>query len=318
MEFHRVPEEFTPPPEEYRVPAEPVDLPGEEFSPRPGGTRRQTEDRHGRLKRLMLLPLAAAVTSAALWMASAGFDPLHGGTSDRGGQQVMPVHPAQTIEEQEDEFPVLPNPDPDFAGDYAWSEFGSEEYVRIASEDAQEFVFLHAGGYYREMEGFEEGTLPGASYDRAANTLTLENFSGSVLDVNLMGNGFTIRLIGENRLQTLMVWGAMYGGSVTFTGDGRLTIDGGDEPAIRLNAEGSRSCLMVDRGVTVEAHSEDAAVVIIETALDPAVYCRRGVTVTGGVDTVADQMEIDGTMYYTHVMVDENGNPATYVRFGAE
>ncbi len=414
MEFHRVPEEFTPPPEEYRVPAEPVDLPGEEFSPRPG-TRRARDNRHRLLKRLMLVPLAATVAATSLWLASFNADPLGadaleeqppeerqigpgeeeisdvefrvtivstgetavftGGdeervldearawVSDVGGdpdgmrlvreesvlvdtiysddciivgdpddmehayiaqgtvtyvyRRVIHYEVSGPVED-DDAFPVLPNPDPDFAGDYAWSEFGSEEYVRIASEDAQEFVFLHAGGYYREMEGVEEGTLPGASYDRAANTLTLENFSGSVLDVNLMGNGFTIRLIGENRLQTLMVWGAMYGGSITFTGDGRLTIDGGDEPAIRLNAEGSQSCLMVDRGVTVEAYSEDAAVVIIETALDPAVYCRRGAAVTGGVDTVVDQVEIDGTIYYTHVMMDGDGDPATYVRFGAE
>lgn len=218
----------------------------------------------------------------------------------------------------DDAFPDLPNLNPDFAGDYAWGNEGPEEYVRIMPEGTQETVYLHMGEAWRVIDQQSEGTVPGATYDRLTNILTLENFSGNILDVNLMGNGFTIRLVGENRLHMLMVWGAGYGGSVTFTGEGSLVVDGGQEPAIRLHAEGSQSCLMVDRGVTVEAYSDYAAVAIWETALDPAVYCRRGVTVTGGEPIVADQTEIDGTTYYTHTMVDENGNPATYVRFGAE
>ena len=415
MEFTRVPEEFTPPPEEYRLPAEPVDRPEEEFSPR-SAARKPRGDNHGRLKRLMLLPLAATVAAASLWMSSFNVDPLGAGAADGEPRHEQPHGPqTEPAEEQtftyqlhvtytptgesaafsgedeeqalaearewvaarggdpdslqylrreevlvdtiysddciivgdpddmehayiaqgtvtyvyrrdiyceaygtEDEFPVLPNPDPDFAGNYAWGNEGPEEYVRLMPEGTQEMTYLHMGEAWRRIEGREEGTVPGAAYDRETNTLTLENFSGDILDVNLMGNGFTVRLIGENRLRMLMVWGAGYGGSVTFVGDGRLVIDGGDEPAIRLNAEGSQSCLMVDNGVTVEAYSNAAAVLINETALDPAVYCRRGVTVTGGADTVVDQVEIDGTTYYTHVMVDENGNPAAYVRFGAE
>ncbi len=407
MEEYRLPEEFAPLPEEYRVPAEPVDRPGEEFSPRPGA-RRRSADRHRLLKRLMLVPLAAAVASSALWLSSFGLDPLGADAPERTDQN-RPVEEQTTGYEvhvtyaptgetaaftgedeegalsqartwvaerggdpdgmrflrqeqllvdtiysddciivgdpddmehayiaqgtvtyvyrweiyyeangEDDAFPVLPNLFPDFAGDYAWGDYGPEEYVRIMTEGTQEAVYLHMGEAWRQLEGQGEGDLPGASYDRETNVLTLENFSGDILDVNLMGNGFTVRLIGENRLRMLMVWGAMYGGSVTFVGDGRLVIDGGDEPAIRLNAEGSQSCLMVDNGVTVEAYSNAAAVLINETALDPAVYCRRGVTVTGGADTVVDQVENDGTTYYTHVMVDENGNPAAYVRFGAD
>ncbi|MBQ2061298.1 MAG: hypothetical protein II458_01320 [Oscillospiraceae bacterium] len=407
MEFHRVPEEFTPPPEEYRVPAEPVDRPGEEFSPRPAA-RRRSADRHRLLKRLMLVPLAAAVASAALWMSSFGYDPLGVDAPERGSETApgedrssgYEIHVTYaptgesavfTGEDEEqalsqartwvadrggdpdgmrylreekflvdtiysddciivgdpddmehayiaqgtvtyvyrweiyyeaydadDAFPVLPNWDPDFAGDYAWSGQGSEEYVRLYSAAEQDYTYLQMGGVWAGMGG-REGDVPGASYDRDRNVLTLENFSGDVLDVNLMGNGFTIRLIGENRLGQLVIWGAGYAGSVTFTGDGRLTVDGGDDSiAILLNAEGSQSCLMVDRGVTVEARSNRAAVVIRDTAMDPAVYCRRGVTVAGGTDAVVDRTEVDGTTYYTHAVEDENGNLSTYVRFGAE
>ena len=216
----------------------------------------------------------------------------------------------------DDAFPTLPNLDPDFAGDYAWSGQGSEEYVRVLLPGESDYTYLQMGSVWADMGG-REGDIPGASYDRATNTLTLENFYGDILDANLMGNGFTIRLIGQNRLEMLMVWGAGYGGSVTFIGDGSLTIDGGQEPAIRLNAEGSQSCLMVDRGVTVEARSESAAVVILDTMIDPAIYCRTGVTVSGGMPAVLDQAEGDnGDRYYVYSVMDDDGNPATYVRFG--
>lgn len=68
-------------------------------------------------------------------------------------------------------------------------------------------------------------TMPDAWYDISTNTLTLDNFTGEVLEVNLMGNGFTINLIGENHLDELIMWGAGYGGSVTFTGTGSLTLN---------------------------------------------------------------------------------------------
>ena len=58
---------------------------------------------------------------------------------------------------------------------------------------------------------------PGIRYDSSTNTLTLHNFTGPLLDINLMGNGFTIKLEGENHLEMLRAWGFGYGGSVTFT-----------------------------------------------------------------------------------------------------
>ena len=57
MEFHRVPEEFTPPPEEYRVPAEPVDRPEEEFSPRSAARKSRSDVVPGKI--------APAVTAVA-------------------------------------------------------------------------------------------------------------------------------------------------------------------------------------------------------------------------------------------------------------
>ena len=143
-------------------------------------------------------------------------------------------------------FPTLPNRAPDFAGDYAWSGSGSEEYVRLIPSGGTSYAYLQAGSVWVGM-GAAETAVPGATYDKATNTLTLENFSAAVLDVNLMGNGFTIRLIGDNTLDQLTVWGAGYAGSVLLTGTGTLTVNQNgaapDGVGIRLNAEAATSPL---------------------------------------------------------------------------
>ena len=94
-------------------------------------------------------------------------------------------------------------------------------------------------------------SIPGASYDEATNTLTLNNYTGEFLNVNLMGNGFKLRLVGENELKGIVVWGFMYGGSLTITGDGKLTINHTNTPGIRMECESSASCLMIDSNVTL-------------------------------------------------------------------
>ena len=73
------------------------------------------------------------------------------------------------------------------------------------------------------------------------------------LNANLMGNGFKLKLVGDNNLKGIVVWGFMYGGSLTVTGDGKLTLTGvNGEPAIKLECENSPSCLMIDSNVTIE------------------------------------------------------------------
>ena len=104
------------------------------------------------------------------------------------------------------------------AGGTAWSGLGSEEYLYVDSQ------YLHAGTIYTD-NGTAIGTVSGASYDKTTNTLTLNNFTGGVIDANLLGNGFKIELIGENSLDYICIWGAMYGGSVTFTGSGSIKIN---------------------------------------------------------------------------------------------
>lgn len=182
---------------------------------------------------------------------------------------------ADGYSEDDETFPALPNQDPDFDGEYAWGGMGSEEYLRIFMSD-KSTLYLEAGGYWKNNEGAVESSLPTCSYDRNTNTLTLQGFNDSeaVLDVNLMGNGFKIRLVGENHIGSIQVWGAMYAGSVTFIGSGSLYINEAHPElgtGILLNAEGSESCVMVGSKVYLEIHGDHQIAVYDTQAADPIV-----------------------------------------------
>ena len=152
----------------------------------------------------------------------------------------------------------------------------------------------------------------------ATNTLTLENYHGGFIDANLMGNGFKIRLIGDNSLDYIKLWGAMYGGSVTFTGSGSIRLnESGNAPdgvGLYLECEDSPSCVMVDRQATVEVFGE-YAIVIHRTTLEKAIYTLRPVTVTGG--TYSDGEFVEYTVTITddsgNVVTDDNGEPVTEI-----
>ena len=125
-------------------------------------------------------------------------------------------------------------------------------------------------------------SLPGAYYDEATNTLTLDNYTGQFLNVNLMGNGFKLKLVGDNELTGIVVWGFMYGGSLTITGDGKLTLNGkGGTQAIRLECENSPSCLMIDSNVTIEIKGGSGNVAVIDSTLDKGIYYLKPLEVKG-------------------------------------
>ncbi len=214
-----------------------------------------------------------------------------------------------------DPFPKLGNLDPDFAGKYAWSGQGSEEYV-VVSADGVNNSFLHAGTYYT-ASGVKAGGVSGASYDRSTNTLTLTDYHGAFVDVNLMGNGFTVKLVGDNTLDYLSVWGAMYGGSVTFTGDGSLTLNKSGKAAsgLLLNCEYSASCLMIDSGVTLEIYGQPA-LFIGDSLMEETIFVREPVRMSGGTVTVEKAgTNEDGDPCYTVNVTDPSGQPATHVTF---
>ena len=316
-EFHFSPEEneltrVEPFYDEYRFSKEPERVIYDEYA-QGGGRSDQTDgSRRARLKKILLMQAASVLAVASVVTAAAGVDPLGGATASPGGTSVVtPVTPAVTADDTA--FPTLGNLDPDFAGNYAWSGTGtanSEEYVRFVPSGGSSYTFLVAGGAWKSM-GAVVGTDPNAVYDKDSNTLTLTDFHASVLDMNLMGNGFTVKLEGNSSLDQLVLWGAMYGGSVTFTGDGTLTLNesGAASCGLLINGENSRSCVIVKKGVKLDIYGSDAAVMILDTTMDPAIYVSDYLTLTGG--EISGATNANG--YYDCTVVAADGAPATRV-----
>ncbi len=305
-EFNDASEDHPPREQDAGVTYRPAALPSAEEAAEAAKRRRRE-----RLKDFLLKPLVAVSVAATAFAGAVGLDMLgydiftsdsgdslleealrgeffHGDKDQWSSSESMhfiegfdqPQYP--TASKAVRSFPELDNPDPDFAGTYAWGGMGSEAYVRVGSDDDADWQYLYAGSYWRDYEGAEDFTGTGAVYDQGTNTLTLTNFSCSALDVNMMGNAFKINLVGENTIGRIVVWGAGYGGSVTFTGNGSLTVDAEDEIALLLECEGAASCLMVDSGVKITLNSYRQALLVRGTALDQGIYFKRRLSMIGG------------------------------------
>lgn len=320
--------------DEYKVSREPKRVIYDEYAQGSGPLKQSEERKRSKLRKYMMMLTAAVIASLSAVTAAVGADPLGADVLNGSKAIVSPgggsstVTPTSDDDEDDDAFPTLGNLNPDFAGDYAWSGTGtanSEEYVRLVPAGGSTYTFLVAGGAWKSM-GATVGTDLNASYDKESNTLTLNNFNGAVLDMNLMGNGFTIKLEGDNYIDQLMLWGAMYGGSVTFTGDGTLTLGAGGsaEYGLVINGEASQSCVMVKKGVKLDIYGNTAAIMIGDTLIDPALYLSKSLKLSEGEITSAsrevtltneDGSKEDLTLYDCTV-VDANGNPLTHVTIG--
>ena len=324
-----------------------------EFNGDTGSLREETKnraERHARVKRMLMAPLASTLAVVSLVFASFAADPLgsdflvSGSIFSSSAASPAPTPaPTPSAAPATDAFPSSPNLDPDFSGAYAWAGLGSEEYLVVDSQ------YLHAGTYYTNG-GVSLVSPAGASYDKTTNTLTLNNYHGGFIDANLMGNGFKIRLIGGNSLDYIKLWGAMYGGSVTFTGTGSITLNkNGTAPSgvgLYLACEYSPSCVMIDREATVEVYGT-YAVIIESTTLEKAIYTLSPITITGGecasgafvahtvpltdesgnvifdedgmpvteVITVKEIAEDKGMALYDYSVVGSDGLPSSYVKF---
>ncbi|MGN0165321.1 MAG: hypothetical protein ACI39R_04000 [Lachnospiraceae bacterium] len=310
---------------------------------------------HSRVKKYMLLPVTAGIAVVSLVFAAFQYDPLGNDifadtdktavvtlSPDNPREETdkpvithtseMPADPTPTpweenrfSDEPDDSFPHLTNLSPN--GEIPDLGVINEEYIRIASESEELFIAAgSAWAYYDENWNaipVPISTVPGISYDADTNTLTLDNYKGPLLDVNLMGNSFTIRLIGDNSLDKLLVWGFYYGGSVTITGDGSLTVnkDMSYETGIELTAEFSESCLMVDGNVTLDVYGTKMAVVVHATSMEKAIYYLSPLTLTGGVRTGGDYVRQNDGQYasvyegfhdYT-IAKDESGTPSKHI-----
>ncbi|MBO4750068.1 MAG: hypothetical protein J5546_07090 [Lachnospiraceae bacterium] len=222
-------------------------------------------------------------------------------------------------------FPILPNPDPDYAGDYAWNVNGPEWFITVRPRGDNIFYNVACGAGI--AASFD--TVDGAYYDPSTNTLTLDNFIGDFAEINLMGNGFTINLIGENSIRLFKIWGAGYGGSVRFTGTGSLVINEGyglDNGGFTMEAERSDGCIMVDYGVTLEFYGslqlEEVypPISVKESKLRQTLYLAPDMELTAyrdrdsdsyGIGYMADDPTQDNER---QIVYTQNGAIANYVR----
>lgn len=108
-------------------------------------------------------------------------------------------------------------------------------------------------------------TVEGISYDRASNTLTIENYNNTKnrIATNMMGDDFKINIKGENHIGELVSYGDGWGGSITLTGNGTLYINENKsyETGIYMNAETTKSVLTVGPECSVYVYSGQNAIV---------------------------------------------------------
>ena len=312
--------------------------------------------RHSSLKDILLKPalsitMVLTVTLAAFGFDFLGFDYLNSGLTtmnihwlenheDQWGErqehwdEPHDPHRDEPYEDypddnpdnrEEDSFPNLRNLDPDYAGNYAWGDLGSEVYLRMTFTEGDNSFGLYfvKGEAWQSIDPDVEtvDSYGGAWYDSSSNTLTLDNVHYDVLDTNLMGNSFTVRLIGESEIGMVSIWGAGYAGSVTFEGDGILRIT---QEGIRINAEGSQSCIIVKSGVTLEINSYnegEGALFIDSTTMKKAIYTSSDLNIRDingnlcKIETMTE--EGDGSAIYYHRVLTSDGEPATFIYISA-
>lgn len=264
----------------------------------------------------------------------------------RGGNAVYKVviyydaflrsHSEGYYEFGDDALPRLSNLEPDFDGRYAWNGEESEEYIRIVMPGEDTYRYLQLGEIWESSFGGKLGEVPGATYDPETNVLTLENCTIDLLDVNLMGNGFTVQLSGVNHIGRIVMWGAGYAGSVRFVGPGELYVneDSVNEIGLLINAENSASALLIDKDAELDISGSQCAVAITQTTLEKAICFVDGETYLGGGVRAGGQFvaDADGNLsferislyevseqqdigYYDYTVILPDGTPATNVEF---
>lgn len=222
-------------------------------------------------------------------------------------------------EEADSGFPELANLKPN--GSVPGYGVLDEEYILVEGQSYGTQSYIYAGlAYYTEDENGEPASpvtgYNGIEYDEDANTLTLSNCTAEILNINMMGNGLKIVLEGDNRFDHILIWGFHYGGSVTITGSGSLSVNADQtyDAGILLRGEESQTCLMIDSGVNVEAYGAKYAILVEATSMEKAIYYLPPLTLSSGTRRSGYYLTSSGD-YKDYTIVDENGAPLTHVKF---
>lgn len=129
----------------------------------------------------------------------------------------------------------------------------------------------YAKSYVVYAQNQVKNELENAVYDKATNTLTLNNFDGThyALETNMMGDDFTIEVKGNCSIYRMVIWGDRYGGGLTFKGDGTLTVNPNKLECIPIvhYEEGAASSLNFDAGVTVKIYADETIAYLTQTTI---------------------------------------------------
>ena len=179
--------------------------------------------------------------------------------------------------------------------------------VMAENGPSDEYAFIYFTGmgesdykviYYEST--LDNEAMPGATYDKDTNTLTLDNVNTNlVLCTNKMGDDFKIKLVGDNSVAIIRVYGDDYGGNLTITGDGTLTVDTSkfgrtptddDEEmnAITLYAENTNAKFTVENTATVNIKAYSSVIAITDTPNnDPskAIVLKNGQNLSSNIQT---------------------------------
>ena len=153
--------------------------------------------------------------------------------------------------------------------------------VKAAKGPSDEYAFIYFENMEDWKEIFSEGeisndVMEGVTYDKTTNTLTIDNVDTKLaLSANKMGDDFKLKLVGENTLPMIMVYGDDYGGSLTIIGDGILNLDttllgiksseGEEINAISLYAENDNAILKIENTATVNIKAQSYVINIVNT-----------------------------------------------------
>lgn len=113
---------------------------------------------------------------------------------------------------------------------------------------------------YNANKSVTISTIKNISYDKKTNTLTLNGYQEAEKKIvaNEMGDDFKVKVVGNNQIQGIAVWGYSYGGSLTLEGNGTLEINKNrvqGEP-ISLMAEEANAQFKVKQGVTLRVYRD--------------------------------------------------------------
>lgn len=145
-------------------------------------------------------------------------------------------------------------------------------YICLTNHNSVSYIFSAVDNDITEING--------VSYNKATNILTLNNvkLAEYSLTTNVMGDDFKINVVGSNELKSISVWGDGYGGNLTVSGNGTLTINKSksSECSIRIFAEGTKGQVRIEKSVNLNLYAQDKYPVIastgsLNTATDSAI-----------------------------------------------